>query len=82
MCDKKGVFVTIHIFVIQLQFVTYSYLKTLIPKTMHCRKKLEDFSILDLDFCQLPTMPERVYKPITGMGYLAMFTFQLDNTKR
>ena len=82
MCDKMGVFVKIHIFVIQLQFVTYSYLKTLIPKTMHCRKKLEDFSILDLDFCQLPTMPERVYKPITGMGYLAMFTFQLDNTKR
>ena len=25
---------------------------------------------------------ERIYNPITAMGFLAMFTFQLDNTKR
>ena len=28
------------------------------------------------------TMPERIYNPITAMGFLAMFTFHLDNTKR
>jgi hypothetical protein len=28
------------------------------------------------------TMPERIYNPITAMGFSAMFTFQLDNTKR
>ena len=29
-----------------------------------------------------PSMPERIYNPITAMGFSAMFTFQLDNTKR
>ena len=28
------------------------------------------------------TQPERIYNPITAMGFLAMFTFQLDITKR
>ena len=42
ICDKKGVFLKTHIFVIQLQFVTNSYLKTLITKIIHYRKKLED----------------------------------------
>ena len=28
------------------------------------------------------TMPERIYNPITEMGFSAMFTFQLDSTKR
>ena len=27
-------------------------------------------------------MPERTYNPITAMGVLAIFTFQLENTKR
>ena len=27
-------------------------------------------------------MTERIYNPITAMGFSAMFTFQLDNTKR
>jgi hypothetical protein len=27
-------------------------------------------------------MLERIYNPITAMGFEAMFTFQLDNTKR
>ena len=27
------------------------------------------------------TMTERIYNPITAMGFSAMFTFQLDNTK-
>ncbi len=26
--------------------------------------------------------PERIYNPITAMGFSAMFTFQLNNTKR
>ena len=26
--------------------------------------------------------PERIYNPIATMGFSAMFTFQLDNTKR
>jgi hypothetical protein len=30
----------------------------------------------------LGLMPERIYDPITAMGFSAMFTFQLDNTKR
>ena len=25
--------------------------------------------------------PERIYNPITAMGFSAMFNFQLDNTK-
>ena len=29
----------------------------------------------------LLTLPERIYNPITAMGFSAMFTFQLDNTK-
>ena len=28
------------------------------------------------------SLPERFYNPITAMGFSAMFTFQLDNTKR
>ena len=28
------------------------------------------------------TVPEGIYNPITAMGFSAMFTFQLDNTKR
>ena len=27
-------------------------------------------------------LPERIYNPITAMGFSAMLTFQLDNTKR
>ena len=27
-------------------------------------------------------MSERIYNPITAMGFSVMFTFQLDNTKR
>ena len=30
----------------------------------------------------LKTMPEHIYNPITAMEFLAMFTFQLNNTKR
>ena len=26
-------------------------------------------------------MPERIYNPIMAMGFSAVFTFQLDNTK-
>ena len=29
----------------------------------------------------LPTVPKCIYNPITAMEFLAMFTFQLDNTK-
>ena len=28
------------------------------------------------------TKPERIYNPIMAIGFSAMFTFQLDNTKR
>ena len=28
------------------------------------------------------TLPERIYNPITAMGFSKMFNFQLDNTKR
>ena len=28
------------------------------------------------------TKPKYIYSPITAMGFLAMFTFQLDNSKR
>ena len=26
-------------------------------------------------------VPKRIYNPVTAMGFSAMFTFQLDNTK-
>ena len=48
--------------------------------------KCEMFSPLDLIFCYLnsfwQSLPERIYNPITAMGFSPMFTFQLDNTKR
>ena len=28
------------------------------------------------------TVLQRIYSPITAMGFLTLFTFQLDNTKR
>jgi hypothetical protein len=28
------------------------------------------------------TVPEGIYNPITAMGFSAMFSFQLNNTKR
>ena len=31
---------------------------------------------------QMQNLSERIYNPITAMGFSAMFTFQLDNTKR
>ena len=37
---------------------------------------------LQVIMSQVQSMPERIYKPIMAMGFLAMFTFQLDNTKR
>ena len=32
--------------------------------------------------CNAWTLPQGIYNPITEMGFSAMFTFQLDNTKR
>jgi hypothetical protein len=40
---------------------------------------------LDHDFLQskkFKSSLKRIYNPITAMGFSAMFTFQLDNTKR
>jgi hypothetical protein len=34
------------------------------------------------EFYSGKTKPERIYNPITAMKFLAMFTFQRDNTKR
>ena len=31
--------------------------------------------------CKVPE-PKHIYNPITAVGFLAMFPFQLDNTKR
>ena len=36
------------------------------------------FHFLDI----IVSWPERIYNPIMAMGFSAMFTFQLDNTKR
>ena len=33
-------------------------------------------------FRDVTTGPEHIYNPITAMGFSAIFTFQLDNTKR
>ena len=41
-----------------------------------CKELLEDFN-----FKYRMTLPELIYNPITAMGFSAMFTFQLDNTK-
>ena len=34
-----------------------------------------------LQLTQKLRMPERIYNPIMATGFLAMFNFQLDNTK-
>ena len=31
---------------------------------------------------EVASLPQVIYNPITAMGYLTMFMFQLDNTKR
>ena len=38
------------------------------------------WSLLFLQYSQ--SMLERIYNPITAMGFSAMFTFQLANTNR
>ena len=40
------------------------------------------YIVFTLIFNASDIMPERIYNPITAMGFSAMFTFQLDNTKR
>ena len=35
-----------------------------------------------IQICDHKTQTERIYNPITTMFFLAMFTFQLDNTNR
>ena len=35
-----------------------------------------------IQICDHKTQFEHIYNPITAMGFSAMFTFQLDNTKR
>jgi hypothetical protein len=44
------------------------------------RKVCREEKKIKYDFIQ--ALPERIYNPITAMGFSAMFTFQLDNTKR
>ena len=51
---------------------------------------LSDCELSLVNFCQMKfnlqrywdILPERIYNPIGAMGFSAMFTFQLDNTKR
>ena len=60
----------------QTQLATVPNIKQVIEfQNTHVWKKY-------LDQLQSPPMPERIYNPITAMGFSAMFTFQLDNTKR
>ena len=35
-----------------------------------------------MNYGDVMSLPECIYYPITAMGFSAMFTFQLDNTKR
>ena len=44
-------------------------------------KMLRWQKMLRLNFA-ISSLPERTYNPITAMEFLAMFTFQLVNTKR
>ena len=41
-------------------------------------KQIEFVIAIGMSQCQ----PERIYNPTMSMGILAMFTFQLDNTKK
>ena len=41
-----------------------------------------DFKVLVMMKKKHPITLERIYNPITAMGFSAMFTFHLDNTKR
>ena len=40
------------------------------------------FSLYRFIFPRVWSMREGIYNPITILGFFAMFTFQLDNTKR
>ena len=67
-----------------------------VKSLFECTHRLKDFFGKIANSPQLPTvlfsltffattrqtLPERIYNPITTMGFLAMFIFQLDNTKR
>jgi hypothetical protein len=51
-------------------------------------KAFQSFTTRKTKYCTLianvqagQTLLERIYNPITAMGFSAMFTFQLDNTK-
>ena len=45
-------------------------------------KRVRSIQYRKIYFWHQITKPERIYNPITAMGFSAMFTFQLDNTKR
>ena len=44
--------------------------------------QLEIHAWANFEWVKDNTMPERIYNPIVAMEISAMFTFQLDNTKR
>ena len=46
--------------------------------------QLRAAALMDTEHFFSPKDPylERIYNPIKAMGFSAMFTFQLDNTKR
>ena len=44
-------------------------------------KKLKKPFVTCSEYLKSKSMLERIYNPITAMGFLAMFTFELDNTK-
>ena len=53
----------------------------------HTLKLFQTWNFLSFCFMNLViqlrgSLPERIYNPITAMGFSAMFTFQLDNTKK
>jgi hypothetical protein len=54
--------------------------KTIIVNA-HYEETLNSFELVT-DFPPSTDLLECIYNPITAMGFLAMFTFQLDSTKR
>ena len=76
-------------------FMTLTFYSFILGKTILRSQKLDDIetwnqqkkgqqdvSLIVFQFIHKYIKPERIYNPITAMGFSAMFTFQLDNSKK
>ena len=69
--------------------VTFSIKNAILRTNSWAKSQLKQAAVFFSNFLKIinmilneNTMLERIYNPITAMGFSAMFTFQLENTKR